>query len=169
MIDLPVMQKLAANNIAIRYLFVAVDALSCFLWVEPLNVDISQTCKEALMRIIVKNGKTRVPMIWSTAHQAEKISVDKGREVSGELLLIKRYCNSFHQTSPLAERNIRSLKSLISKYMLEHDSNTYIDQLDQFVSITNRRVNRMTKLAPASFSRKVVPYLVSLRQTSVLQ
>ena len=53
--------------------------------------------------------------------------------------------------------------------MHEHDRNTYIDEIDQFVSIINRRVNRMTKLTPASVSKKDVPYLVSLCHTNVLQ
>ena len=53
--------------------------------------------------------------------------------------------------------------------MHEHDRNTYIDEIDQFVSIINRRVNRMTKLAPASVSKKDVPYLVSLCHTNVLR
>ena len=53
--------------------------------------------------------------------------------------------------------------------MHEHDRNTYIDHLDQVVSIINRRVNRMTKLAPISVSKKVVPYLVSLCHTNAPQ
>ena len=80
------LQKLAANNSGIRYLFVAVDAQSRYLWVEPLKVKTSQACKEALMRIIVKNGKPPVPKICSRTHQLEKIWVDKGCEFSGEFV-----------------------------------------------------------------------------------
>ena len=174
-VDLADMQKLAANNSGIRYLFVAVDALSRYLWVEPLKVKTSQACKEALRRIIVKNGKPPVPKICSATHQPEKIWVDKGREFSGEFASFCRskdiviYSTKSETKSALAERNIRSLKSLIFKYMHEHDRNTYIDEIDQFVSIINRRVNRMTKLAPASVSKKDVPYLVSLCHTNVLR
>ena len=169
------MQKLAANNSGIRYLFVAVDALSCYLWVEPLKVKTSQACKEALMRIIAKNRKQPVPKICNATHQPEKIWVDKGREFSGEFASFCRskdiviYSTKSETKSALAERNIRSLKSLIFKYMHEHERNTYIDEIDQFVSIINRRVNRMTKLAPASISKKDVPYLVSLCHTNAQQ
>ena len=98
-VDLADMQKLAANNSGIRYLFVAVDALTCYLWVEPLKVKTSQACKEALMRIIAKNGKPPVPKICNATHQPEKIWVDKGREFSGvcQFLSVKSYCNLFHQ------------------------------------------------------------------------
>ena len=174
-VDLADMQKLAANNSGIRYLFVAVDALSRYLWVEPLKVKTSQACKEALMRIIVKNEKPPVPKICTATHQPEKLWVDKGREFSGEFASFCRskdiviYSTKSETKSALAERNIRSLKSLIFKYMHEHDRNTYIDEIDQFVSIISRRVNRMTKVAPASVSKKDVPYLVSLCHTNDLQ
>ena len=53
--------------------------------------------------------------------------------------------------------------------MHEHDRNTYIDHLDQVVSINFRRVNRMTKLTPISVSKKDVPYSVSLCHTNAPQ
>ena len=43
--------------------------------------------------------------------------------------------------SALAERNIRSPKLLIFKYMHEHDQSRFCDKLDQFVAIINNRVN----------------------------
>ena len=167
------MQKLAASKNGIRYIFVAVDVLSRYLWVEPLKVKTSQASKEALKKIIVKNGKPPLPKICSATHQPEKIWVDKGREFAGDFAT---FCRSkgidIHSTksetkSALAERNIRYLKSLIFKYMHEHDRSTYIDHLDQIVSIINRRVNRMTKLA--SVSKKDVPFLVSLCHTNAPQ
>ena len=65
----------------------------------------------------------------------------------------------------MAERYIRTLKTIIFKYLHERDTNRYIDQLEKFVSIINNRVNRMTKLAPIEVSQKDVPYLISLCNT----
>ena len=102
-------------------------------------------------------------------HQ-KKNWVDKGREFSGEFFTfcsqkgIKIYSIKSETKSELAERNIRSLKSLIFKYMHEHDQNRYFDKLDQFVAINNNRVNR--KLAPVQVSQKDVNYLVSLCHTN---
>ena len=50
--------------------------------------------------------------------------------------------------------------------MHEHDQSRFCDKLDQFVAIINNRVNRMTKLAPSSVSKKDVNYLVSLCHTN---
>ena len=157
-VDLADMQQLANSNSAIIYLFVTVDVLSRYLWVEPIKMKTAQSCREALKTIIDKNERQSPEKIW----------VDKGREYSGDFATfcsqkgIQIYSTRSETKSALAERNIRSLKSLIFKYMHEHDQSRYCDKLDQFVAIINNRVNRMTKLAPSSVSKKDVNYLVSL-------
>ena len=154
-IDLADMQQLANSNTGIRYLFVAVDVLSRYLWVEPIKLKTAHACREAL-KIFAKNDKSPKPKICRETHQPEKIWVDKGREFSGEFAAFcsqKKICS-------------QSLKSLIFKYMHEHDQSRYFDKLDQFVAIINNRVNRMTKLAPVSVSQKDVNYLVSLCHTN---
>ena len=65
----------------------------------------------------------------------------------------------------MAERYIRTLKSIICRYLHEHETNRCIDQLGKFVSIINNRINRMIKLAPITVSQKDVLYLVSLCNT----
>ena len=132
----------------------------------------AQSCREALKTIIAKNEKSPKPKICSERQSPEKIWVDKGREFSGDFATfcsqkgIQIYSTKSETKSALAERNIRSLKSLIFKYMHEHDQSRYCDKLDQFVAIINNRVNRMTKLAPSSVSKKDVNYLVSLCHTN---
>ena len=171
-VDLADMQQLANSNSGIRYLFVAVDVLSRYLWVEPIKMKTAQSCREALKTIIAKNEKSPKPKICSERQSPEKIWVDKGREFSGDFATfcsqkgIQIYSTKSETKSALAERNIRSLKSLIFKYMHEHDQSRYSDTLDQFVAIINNRVNRMTKLAPSSVSKKDVDYLVSLCHTN---
>ena len=166
------MQQLANSNTGIRYLFVAVDILSRYLWVGPIKVKTAHACREALKKTIARNDKSPKPKICHETHQPEKIWVDKGREFSGEFSTfcsqkgIEIYSTKSETKSALAERNIRSLKSLIFKYMHEHDQSRYFDKLDQLVAIINNRVNRMTKLAPISVSQKDDNYLVSLCHTN---
>ena len=172
-IDLADMQQLSTSNEGIRYLFVAVDVLSRYLWVEGIKVKTSQACTDALKNIIAKNNKSPVPKICRETQKPEKIWVDKGREFSGDFATFCRtngiviYSTKSETKSALAERNIRSLKSPIFKYMHEHDRSDYISELHHFVQIINNRVNRMTKLAPGSVSKKEVPYVVSLCHTNI--
>ena len=61
-----------------------------------------------------------------------------------------------------AERNNRSLKSIIYKYLEFECTYSYIEKLQSFVQTINSRVNRVTKLAPNKVKRKHVAALVSL-------
>ena len=82
------MWKLALSNKEKRYLFVAVDVSSRYLWVEPLKVKMSQACKEA-PKIIAKNGKTPVPKVCSATNQPEMIWV-RGREFAKDFAIFCR-------------------------------------------------------------------------------
>ena len=66
------------------------------------------------------------------------------------------------EKSAFAERNIRSLKSIIYKYLEFECTYSYIEKLQSFVQTINSRVNRVTKLTLNKVTRKHVPALVSL-------
>ena len=98
----------------------------------------------------------------------ERVWTDKGSEFKGEF---KKFCekkeihlctNENKTKSAFAERNIRSLKNIIHKYLEENWTWTYIKQLPQFVNTTNSRVNRVTQLAPNKTFKKHEPFLISL-------
>ena len=108
--------------------------------------------------------------------QPLKVWVDDGKEFLGafESLCEKGgihfYCTFSEKKSAFAERNIRSLKNIIYRYLEEKWTYSYIDILDQFVNTINSRVNRVIKLAPNKVTKKDVRRLVSLSaQTSILQ
>ena len=171
-IDLADMQQLAKENSGIRYLFVAVDTLSRFLWVSGVKSKSSRDCAEALRKIIASNCCPTAPKICSKRTFPEKLWADKGREFEGDFAAfckekgIEVYSTRSETKSAMAERYIRTLKSLIFKYLHEYDTSRYVDQLDNFVSIINSKINRMTKLPPRTVSQKDVPYLVSLCNTN---
>ena len=181
-VDLADMQKLSRANDGVRYLFVAVDTLSRFLWVYPIKGKSAKSCAEALNPIITCcqagrqqmqpkfcRGKEKVPA------KPEKIWVDKGREFTGEFA---DYCRersiTIHSTcsdakSVFAERSIRSLKALIFRYLHENNTDIYLDQLPNFVSIINGRINRVTHIAPKNVDVKDVPFLITLQATNKVQ
>ena len=98
----------------------------------------------------------------------ERVWVDDGKKYLGA---IKNVCEAnkiiVYEThnekkSAFAERNIRSLKSLIYKYMNESHTTKYVDQFANFVKMINGRVNRVCGLAPKNVLNKHTTYLVSL-------
>ena len=153
--DLAYMDKLSKHNKGIKYLLVAVDVLSRYLRVEPLKTKDAKECAASFCKMIRKK-------------QPEKVWTDKGTEFKGAFkqLCVKRgihpYSTNSETKSAMAERNIRSLKNIIYKYIEFKQSFTYINDLHKFVHTINSRVNRVTKLAPNKVFKKHESWLVSL-------
>ena len=91
----------------------------------------------------------------------ERVWTDKESEFKGEF---KKFCGKKEThsytteneiKSAFAERNIRSLKNIIHKYLEEKWTWTYIKELPQFVNTINSRVNRVTQLAPKKLSKNM--------------
>ena len=100
--------------------------------------------------------------------QSEKVWTDKVKEFKGEF---KTFCENkkthlytkVNETqSAFAERNIRSLKNIIYRYLEEKWTCNYIKELLNFVNILNSRVNRVSKLAPNKVFKKHEPFLISI-------
>ena len=100
--------------------------------------------------------------------QPKKVWVDDGTEFLGAFkdLCNKRgihlYSTFSEKKSAFAERNIRSLKNIIYRYLEEKWTYSYLEKLDSFVKTINSRVNRTINVAPNKVTKKDVPGLVSL-------
>ena len=153
-IDLAYVDKLANYNNGIKYLLVAVDVLSRKLRVQPMRTKGADETAKTFGRTITK---TKPLKVWS----------DKGTEFKGafkkfcESKGINTYTTNSEAKSAFAERNIRSLKNIIYKYLENKWSYRYINELQSFVNTINSRINRVTGLAPNKVSAKHVTNLVS--------
>ena len=154
-VDLAFVDKLAKYNRGVRYLLVAVDCLSRYLRVEPLKTKYATETAQAFKKMIKHK-------------QPKKVWVADGTEFLGAFrdLCNKRgihlYSTFSEKKSAFAERNIRSLKNIIYRYLEEKWTYSYLDKLDSFVKTVNSRVNRTIKLSPNKVTKKDVPRLVSL-------
>ena len=145
------MQQFATQNSGLRYLFVAVDILSRFLWVIGVESKNSKACTDALKKIIATSRQRNAPKIWSSKIYPDKIWADQGKDFAGNFSQffknngIEIY-NTKREKSALAERYIRTLKSIICRCLHELDTHRYIDKLRKYVSIINYRISRMTEV-----------------------
>lgn len=161
--DLAYVDKLTKFNNNVKYLFVAVDVLSRYLRVQPMKTKSAESAVAAFKKMLNKRNKP------------EKVWTDKGTEFKGafEQFCGKRgidtYTTNSETKSAFAERNIRSLKFIIWRYMHEHETWKYLPKLQDFVKTINTRVNRVTKLAPAQVQKKHVPQLVALAFPKVIK
>ena len=153
-VDVAYMDKVAQHNNGVKCLLVAVDVLSRYLRVQPMETLYVKDAVEAFKKKIKKK-------------QREKVWTDKGSEFKGDFKKfcekkgIRLYTTESKTKSAFAERNIRSLKNIIYKY-LEKWTWTYIEDLPQFVNTISNRVNRVTHLAPNKVFKKHEPILISL-------
>ena len=154
-VDVAYMDKVAQHNNGVKYLLVAVDVLSRYLRVQPMKALYAKDAVEAFKKMIKKK-------------QPEKVWTDKGSEFKGDFKKfcekkgIHLYTTESETKSAFAERNIRSLKNIIYKYLEEKWTWTYIEALPQFVNTVNSRGNRVTHLAPNKVFKKHEPNLISL-------
>ena len=157
--DLAFMDKLAKENDGVKYLFVCVDVLSRFTFVQSMKSKTAAAAKEAFQKMLRSTNGRRPQKLW----------VDQGTEFSG---VFKRFCteqgietySTYSEVkSVMAERYIRSLKSIIYKYMEERKTYRYIGQLQNFVKLMNSRVNRATSIAPVDVRPEHSEYLISLK------
>ena len=161
-VDVAYMDKLSKYNRNVKYLLVAVDCLSRYLRVEPLKSKYATEAASAFRKMIKHK-------------QPKKVWVDQGSEFRGTFrdLCDRKNIHLYHtfseKKSAFAERNIRSLKSIIYKYLEDKWSYSYIDKLPQFVKTINTRINRITKIAPAKVTKADVPRLLSLSINSSSQ
>ena len=98
----------------------------------------------------------------------EKNWVDKEKEFKEEFAKfcleknITVYSTHSEQKSCFAGCYIRTLKSILFKYLHENNTSKYIDQIQNIVRLINSRPNKTTKSAPKNITRHDVPYLISL-------
>ena len=119
------MDKLAKENKDVKYLLVAVDCLSRYLPVEPLKSKYATTTADAFEKMIKNKRPKKASVDVSTELRALSALCQKNE--------IQVYKTLGEKKSAFAERNIRSLKSLIYKYLEDEWTYSYINQLQSFV------------------------------------
>ena len=113
-----------------------VKMLRLFLWKVKKGVSIVSAFQKILDKSVRKPNK-----IW----------VDKGSEFCNKSFkkwLIEMYQIHNKGKSVVAERFIRTLKTIIYKYMTSISENVYIDKLDDIVGEYNNTYHRTIKMKP---------------------
>lgn len=142
--DLCEMIEYASKNDSMKYILVIIDIFSRQLAARPLPNKSAETVKEAVKDVF--DNEMKAPIIFRT---------DDGREYSNKIF--NEYLNSksvYHQVAlgphkaSYAERIIKTLKTKISRYIVETNSERYIDQLPNFVTAYNKSYHSSIKMRP---------------------
>lgn len=146
MADLADWQHLSEFNDGYKYWLVVVDFFRKHLWVVPMKNKTSTTTKNAFSKIY-SNEQNR-PRYLGTDYGGEFYG--KPIEEYFKDLGIAHYSVPNRETkASAAERAIRTIKTLCSRWMLHNLSQRYIDILPTLVNNYNHTKSRTTGFAPA--------------------
>lgn len=137
--------SLSAENDGFRYVLRVIDSFSRFVWVQPLR---SKSAQEVLAAF--KNIVSAAP------EQPYQLLTDRGKEFfNKQLSAYLETLNTIHFApsddtfkAALAERAIRSFKSILYKILTSTLSYRYIDVLQKIADSMNNRVHSSINMAP---------------------
>lgn len=149
-VDLMDMMNLSRYNDGSKYVLVAIDIFSRYLWCEPLRSKRGGEVLTALRRIM--EGPRR----------PETIRTDRGMEFRSKEVnkylqergIRHQYALNTETKANYAERVIKTLKHKLFRYLLKGNTRRYIDILQKTVVSYNRTFHRSLGTTPASVTKE---------------
>ena len=148
-IDLIEITKISESNNGYKYILVAIDCFSRFVWARLLMSKKADEVLSSLKDILEETGKV------------ESICSDRGKEFVNSKMkkflsdkgikLIHPYTSTH---AHFVERVQATLQSLIYKHITRKNDFKFYDKLQDFVKTYNKRKHRMTKLSPSEGDKK---------------
>lgn len=138
-----VMQPDVNDNV--RNLLCVIDNLSKFAWVRKLQNKKKETVVNSLNNVIESSG--RKPHIIGADYGIEFTNNHFRNYVDSQN--IRLYLNAAPLKATLVERFNQTLKIRLFRYMFYHNTNRFIDILDQVVTNYNNTIHSRTKFPPA--------------------
>ena len=144
--DLMVMSSLKQQNDGYEYILLIIDALSKFVWLEPLRNKTNVSVIEGLKNIL-KRAKGRIPF---------QVQSDSGKEFVGSAVqnFLKSKGIKFRFTrnpdikASLAERVIRTIKERMYRFFTHKNTKRYIDVLQDIAKAYNANKHTSTLMRP---------------------
>ena len=140
-----------SNNKGYRYIFIVIDNFSKYLWAIPLKNKYSQTITIEFSNILTKSK--RKPL---------KIESDRGTEFYNSFFQnflksknIHHYSRYTDKGPSIAERVIRTVRSLLKKPVFEKGKADWLSELPSVIKKYNNTIHHSTKMKPIDASKKL--------------
>jgi hypothetical protein len=148
--DLIFYQNYARENKGNKYILIAVDCLSKFMYAEAMKKKTSDDTIEAFKKIF-KRSKSTPTKLW----------VDMGTEFYAkktraflESKWVKLYSVKTSLKASLAERYVRRLKTIIERIFTDTKRHDYLSYLESVVTNINNSFNRSVQMRPIDVNKK---------------
>ena len=155
------------NNKRFRYIFIAIDNFSKYLFAIPLKNKYSQTITNEFSNIL--STSKRKPI---------KIESDRGSEFYNSIFQnflksknIQHYSHYTDKGPSIAERVIRTIRNLLKKPVFEKGNADWLSELPSVIKQYNNTIHHSIKMTPIQASKKINEKLVfsNLRDDRVKQ
>lgn len=147
--DLMDMVSLHKHNDGIKYVLVAIDIFSRYTWCEPVKSKRGEDVVVALKRML---AGPRRPNSLRTDKGMEFRSKEVNKYLQGQQIH-HIYAQNTETKANYAERVIQTLKHKVFRYLLKHNSERFVDVLQQIVRSYNHTKHRSLGQTPASITK----------------
>ena len=139
-----------SNNKGFRYIFIIIDNYSKYLWAIALKNKYSKTITDEFSNILTKSRRKRV-----------KIESDRGAELYNSTFQnflksrnIHHYSRFTDKGPSIAERVIKTVRSLLKKPVFEKGKADWLSELPSVIKKYNDTIHNSTKMTPNQASKK---------------
>ena len=147
--DLASLVYYADQNDGYKYLLVVIDIFSCYAWVQPLKDKTATQIVNAFNEIL-RGG--RIPKKLRT-DAAKDFTSDKFQKLMKDRSIVHFVTHNEKQAN-YVERFIKTLKSRISRYMIEKNTQRYIDVLQKIVTSYNHTWHSGIRSEPVNVNKQ---------------
>ena len=167
-VDLMDMVSLAKQNDGYKYVLVAIDVFSRMAYCQPVKSKNGADVKAAFQRILAGPRKPRMM-------RSDRGMEFRSKEVNKYLLeqdIHHFYALNTEIKAGYAERLVKTIKHKLFRYLLKHNTNRYIDILQQTVRSYNHTPHRSLGRSPASITTqnedesRLEQYLIRTKSTT---
>lgn len=146
--DLMDMAKFSDKNNGVKYILVAIDTFSKYLYLRPL-MDKTGKSVAAAFQDIFKHG--RVP---------NRLRTDKGQEFKARVVRdlmeqnnVKQLFAENETKAAISERVIKTIKARIYRFLMHENNHVYMPELQNFAKSYNNTVHSTIGTEPSSVSK----------------
>ena len=146
--DLMDMSKFSDENNGVKYVLVAIDTFSKYLYLRPLTDKTGKSVAEAFQDIFAQG---RVP---------NRLRTDKGQEFRARVVRdlmaqnnVKQLFAENETKAAISERAIKTIKARIYRFLMHKNSHVYLPELQDFANSYNHTVHSTIGTEPASVSK----------------
>ena len=139
-----------SNNKRFRYIFIVIDNFSKYLWTIPLKNKYSQTITNEFSNILIKSKRKPI-----------KIESDRGSDFYNSIFQnflksknIHHYSRFTDKGPSIAERVIRTVRSLIKKPIFLAGNADWLSELPSVTKQYNNTIHHSIKMTPVQASKK---------------